>query len=315
MKFITLLLFLPLVCLGQTTIDQAKTLFEAKKYEDAKKILKPIKSSDKQYADAQYYLGRIAFIEKDLDDAEDYLEEAIDANDKVAEYHYWMGNIAGTAIRDANVLKQAALAGNIRDSYEKAVALKPDMVDAHWGLLNYYIEAPSVMGGSFEKASNEAKIIGKYNVADGHRALGQVYNKQEKYADAEKEYLLALKENPQYVTPITNFYVARKEYDKAFKLLENILKSEPENYAVVYSVGRTSAVSGQQLDRGLECLNKYLAYTPKANEPSHHGAQMRIGQIMEKKGNKAEAKKRYEIALKGDPNLKEASEGLARVSK
>jgi Flp pilus assembly protein TadD len=62
-------------------------------------------------------------------------------------------------------------------------------------------------------------------------------------------------------------------------------------------------------------LRKYLKYTPKPNEPSHGGANMRLGQILEKKGNKAEAKKLYETALKMDSNLKEAKEGLERVSK
>jgi hypothetical protein len=36
---------------------------------------------------------------------------------------------------------------------------------------------------------------------------------------------------------------------------------------------------------------------------------------MEKAGKKSEAKKLYEAALKGDATLKEAKEGLERVSK
>jgi len=161
----------------------------------------------------------------------------------------------------------------------------------------------------------EAKVIGKYNEADGHRAQGMVYTKQEKLADAEKEYLLALKANPAYTVPIANFYINQKQYDKAFALLENILKSEPNNILVQYQIGRTSALTGQQLDRGIECLSKYLTYQPKSNEPSIAGAQMRLGQIYEKKGNKPEAKKRYEASLKLDPNQKDAKEGLTRVSK
>jgi hypothetical protein len=42
---------------------------------------------------------------------------------------------------------------------------------------------------------------------------------------------------------------------------------------------------------------------------------MRLAQIKEKKGNKPEAKKYFETALKQDPNLKEAKEGLERCSK
>jgi hypothetical protein len=63
------------------------------------------------------------------------------------------------------------------------------------------------------------------------------------------------------------------------------------------------------------CLKKYLNYQPKQNEPSHAGAQMRLAQITEKKGNKAEAQKLFAQALKADASLKEAKEGLERVSK
>ena len=71
----------------------------------------------------------------------------------------------------------------------------------------------------------------------------------------------------------------------------------------------------QKLDRGEECLKKYLTHTPAQNEPSHAGANMRLAQIKEKRGNKAEAKKLFETALKMDGSLKEAKEGLERVSK
>lgn len=42
---------------------------------------------------------------------------------------------------------------------------------------------------------------------------------------------------------------------------------------------------------------------------------LRLAQIKEKEGYKAEAKKLYEIALKLDGSLKEAKEGLERVLK
>jgi tetratricopeptide (TPR) repeat protein len=94
-----------------------------------------------------------------------------------------------------------------------------------------------------------------------------------------------------------------------------VIKQFPDDYGPIYQLGRASALSGQKLDRGEECLKKYLSYTPKQNEFSLAGANMRLAQIKEKRGNKAEAKKLFEIALKMDGGLKEAKEGLERVSK
>jgi tetratricopeptide (TPR) repeat protein len=114
---------------------------------------------------------------------------------------------------------------------------------------------------------------------------------------------------------LANYYINQKQYDKAFTIFEEALKKNPEDMMATYQIGKTSALSGQKLDRGEMCLRKYLTYAPKQNEPGHAGANMRLAQIMEKRGKKADAKSLYETALKGDASLKEAKEGLERVSK
>ena len=59
---------------------------------------------------------------------------------------------------------------------------------------------------------------------------------------------------------------------------------------------------------------KYLAYTPKENEPALANAHYVLGAIYEKEGKKAEAKQAYQAALKLNPTLKQASEALKRLS-
>jgi tetratricopeptide (TPR) repeat protein len=48
--------------------------------------LSPVGEKEADFAAARYYLGRVAFDEKKYDDASDYFEEAVEANDKVADY-------------------------------------------------------------------------------------------------------------------------------------------------------------------------------------------------------------------------------------
>ncbi|HMJ69355.1 MAG TPA: tetratricopeptide repeat protein [Cyclobacteriaceae bacterium] len=316
MKSLTILIFfIPVLLFAQSPVDQAKSLYDSKKYDEAKKILFKVPEGNKDYGAARFYLGRIAFDQKEYDDATDYFEEAIEVNDKVAEYHYWLGSTFGSIATNANVLKQGMMASKIKDEFEKTVALDPRHLDAYWGLIQFYTAAPGFMGGSVDKALEQAAAIRKINEADGHRAYGMVYNKQEKFTEAEKEYILAFKGNSTYISPIISFYIGRKENGKAFTFLEDAIKAQPDNMLLVYQMGRTSAITGEKLDRGEESLIKYLTYQPKPTEPAHAGAQMRLGQISEKRGNKTEAKKRYEASLKLDPSQKDAKEGLTRVSK
>ncbi len=309
-----LLLLLSPPVLAQNIAD-ARKLYEERKPADAKKILGTFKEGSKDYAEAQYYLGRISFDEKKYDDAEEFLEESVEVDNKVAEYHNWLGNTYGQIAQDANMLKKSSLAPKMRTEWETAVKLKPEYIDPRESLVQYYLQAPGFLGGGVDKAEETAKQIMKMNPARGHAQMGAIYVHEKKIAEAEKEYLEMVKIDPQTRARLGNFYLNQKMYDKSFALSEEALKKDPNDMVAMYVIGRTSAVSGTKLERGEECLKKYLQYTPKTNEPSHAGATMRLAQIAEKKGNKVAAKDLFAQAVKMDGNLKEAKEGLERTSK
>lgn len=269
---------------SQTKIEQAKTFFEQRKYDRAKAVLASIEKDDPAFADAQYYLGRVAYEEKEYDDAADLIKEAIDANDKVADYYHWLGNAYRNKALTSNPFVGAMLAPKIRKAWESAAELDVRNVDVRVSLVGYYTQAPGFMGGSIDKAKEAANQLIKLNPTIGRREMGEIF-------------------------------MVEKNYEKAIVLFEEVLKENPEDYTSNYQFGKASALSGQRLDRGEECLKKYLTHAPQSDEPSHAGANMRLAQIKEKMGNKADAKKFYEIALRLDDKLKEAKEGLERVSK
>lgn len=312
---IFLILLISSQAIAQTNIEKAKKLWDSKNNSEAKKILSAIDSDNKDYAAAQYYLGRISASENNFEEASDYFEEAVDANDKVAEYYTWLGNMYATIAQNANPISQGMLAPKMRNAWEKSIELDPNNLDSRRSLIQYYLQAPSFMGGSFEKAKEMAMQIMKLKPADGHLQMGNIFLKEKKPEAAEKEFVEATKSDPNYILALGNFYIIQKQFDKAFTCFEDALKTNSENYIILYQIGKTSALSGQKLDRGEECLKRYLNYKPKQNEPPYSGANLRLGQIYEKKGNKVEAKIRYELALNMDSKLKEAKEGLERVSK
>jgi tetratricopeptide (TPR) repeat protein len=297
------------------SVEQAKKLFEAKKTEESRKILITIDDDHADYATAQFYLGRIAFDQKNYEDALSFFEEVVDHNENSADYQEWLGNAMGNVAKDANLFRQGLLAPKMKAAWERAIELDPKRTGPRFSLIEYYTQAPGFMGGSMENAEKTAREIIALSPAEGHRALGNVYAQQKKNNDAEKEFLEAVRLNPGYTTALANFYVSQNMLDKAFGLFDDALKKNPDDMLASYQLGRTAAISGQRLDQGEACLKRYLTYQPKLNEPSHAGAQMRWGQIQEKRGNKVEAKKLYEAALQKDASLKEAKEGLERVSK
>ena len=310
--FLTNLFLAGALC--QSKIDLAEKLVNDKKFEEAKKLLSPIDNKNKEYASAQYYLGIIAYKQKMFDDAADHFEEAIDANDKVADYYNRLGNTYGTIAQYSNLIIQGYLAPKMKNAWKKASELDPENTEARWALVQYYTQAPSFMGGSFEKARVMAEEIRKLNKAEGHRALGTIYQWENKHSDAEKEFIEMTKLSPALGYQLADYYAGQKKYDKAFNLLEDLLKKNPTDYLALYQFGKTSMMTGLKYDRAIDCLNNFLKYQPNEHEPSIAAANTLLARIYERRGNKSEAKKFYTAALKEDPKLKEAREGLDRMS-
>ena len=307
---------LPELLSGQSQLSTSRTLFEERNFEKAKSILKSIPSGDADYSEALYFLGRIAVEEKQYDLSIKKFEEAIELNSRIAEYHNWLGVMYGVVAMESNPLKQAYLAPKIKNEFEEAAAIDPNNIQTQWGLINYYVKAPGFLGGSWDKALASAKIISRLDKPQGMRAFAFVHAAQKKTDEAEREYkaaILAEPTNCEHVFELAKFYEDQKKYDKAMSLYEGVIESHPQNMVAAFYIGQISANSGYHFERGIACLNQYLMYRPKPNEPTHSVAHLSLAIIYEKKGNLRTAKRYYESSLLLHPGMREAREGLERV--
>jgi tetratricopeptide (TPR) repeat protein len=262
--------------------------------------------------------GRAALGRGDSDAAIDFLEKAVAQLPKSAEAHFYLANAYGGRAQQSGMFGGVKYGPKAKDEFEKAVALNPKYVEARLSLAQFYAFAPGIMGGSYEKALEQAKEIKAIDPIVGHRTYGFIYSQQKKLDLAKKEYADAIREEPnsskahsyfgQYLANVENNYAA------AFAEFETALKLDPNYMAAFYHLGRTASLANTNLARGEEAATKYVAYTPKENEPTLANAHYYLGLIYEKEGRKAEAKQAYQTALKLNPALKQALEALKRVS-
>jgi len=137
-------------------------------------------------------------------------------------------------------------------------------VNARYGLVQVYTEAPGIMGGSYEKAFDQAKEIGTVDPVLGHRAYAFICSQQKKLDLPNKEYADAIREEPksgkahsfygQYLASI------EKNYAAALVELETALKIDPHYMPALYHLGRIASLANTNLARGEEALKQYLAY-------------------------------------------------------
>ena len=244
-------------------------------------------------------------------------EKAVAAEPRNAEAHFLLGTAYGRQAQQASLFKQASLVKKTKAEFEKAVELDPNLLEARFALIDYYLIAPGFMGGSEEKAVAQAAEIKKRDALDGHRAYARVYMRQKKNDLARKEYVDAVREQPQSAKAhyfLGVFLMNEKNWNGSMHEYEMALQLDPNFAPVMFRIGQHAARSETSYERGENALRKYLTHKPADNEPSHGAAWYWLGQIQEKQGKKAEAKQSYANALKLAPSSTEIKDALKRVS-
>ena len=71
----------------------------------------------------------------------------------------------------ASIFSQMSLASKTKTQFDEAVRLDPNYLDARRALMEYYMMAPALIGGSEAKAIDEANEIKKRDPQRGNYAL------------------------------------------------------------------------------------------------------------------------------------------------
>jgi len=85
-----------------------------------------------------------------MESAEKYARSALERRNS-AEAHFWLGSAIGYTLADKGV-GAIARAGEVKTHYEEALKLDPEYADATFGLAQWHLNVPSVLGGRLSEA-------------------------------------------------------------------------------------------------------------------------------------------------------------------
>ncbi len=319
MKRITISIVIYLVfafVLQGQNLSEGIRLYHEKKYEEAGRIFNAVKKGSPGFAESMYYLGRISADQNNIPEAQGFLERAVKEDPQNADYHFALGLVYSQRAMQGNTLTQAMYAGKIRSTFEKVVELDNNNLLARWFLLGFYARAPKAMGGDMNKAKSIANEIRRIHPAEGSRAWGQVYQWEENHKEAEIALKRAVSLAPDSINnhvALGNFYNSVENYNSAISTFENALKHFPGNRNLLYQFGRTSSLSGIKQDEGLKALKQFIDTATDKNHSSLAAAYYHMGQIEQKRGDSAAAKRQYEAALKVNPDHKPSKDALSSL--
>jgi tetratricopeptide (TPR) repeat protein len=282
---------LPLIVLGgfaasvlaDTPADfaAAVALYDAAHYSAARRIFEQVAVTRPDDVEINFHLGRLALWFDDEVAGRFYLENAARHAPDDARIQNALGDAYGLTAQRASIFAKYGWARRCLAAYERAVQLEPQNTAYHWSLLGYFQQAPRIAGGGLTKAYAQAAEIQKLDPMGGRIAFATLY-------------------------------LAEKKHDRAFAEFDEVLRDHPDDFLVLYHIGRCAALSGEQLDRGLAALQRclHLPPPPGYNQPEYANVHYRLGNILEKKGDPAGAKAEYAAMNQIDPDFRPAKDEL-----
>jgi tetratricopeptide (TPR) repeat protein len=329
----------------------ALPLVQGGHYNRARAILEPRLQADPNDAEANWLLSQVYEASGRLKEALTLAQRAVDLGPNDARYHYQLADVYGEMAEHAGIFKQLGLAHHFKSEADTAVSLDPKFAEAWMALIEFYVEAPGIAGGGKDKARDAAQTIASFDPSEGYLAAARIAQSEKNLTAQEEGYKKAIAANPRnyeaYVL-LANFYadkqknyaegervarsgvalhpdrieayvplvaalVGQNRWSDLDAVLAQAEKSVPDDFRPDYQAGRLILAQGGDLNRAEACFRRYLSEEPEAGAPGLAPAHWRLSQVLEKEGNRPQAKVELEAALRIQPDFPEAKQDLNRL--
>ena len=259
---------------------------------------------------------RLLLLKREAARALELAEQRAEATPGHAASHYWLGMAYGARIGQVGTFAKATMAPKIRAAFERAVELDPSLHDARFALMEYYLGAPAIVGGSESKAKAQAQELMRRDPPRGRFAQARLAMHEGNDAQARQLVLAAYAarpDEPMFRMAAGFAHQQAEEWDQAFAVFAAWTTDEPWAASGWYQFGRTAVLSGQRTAEGVAAFERFLALNPQPGAPEHKHGWYRMGQLHAQAGDKAAARRAFEQALKLDPKFAEPRDELAKL--
>ena len=190
-KLLFLFLFAPILLWSQTNFEKGEKLFQAKKYDEAEVIFESVLKTKPSDIKTLEYLGDIQAHNKAWENAAVYFKKLKELKPTVADYFFKYGGCLAMRAIEVNKFKAFGMVDDMKEAFEKTIALDPKHIQARWALIEIYLQLPGILGGSELKAISYSNQLAQLSPVDGYLSKGRIDVYFKRYALAEKNFIKA----------------------------------------------------------------------------------------------------------------------------
>lgn len=301
-----------MVAPARASSDAAKLAFQARDYSQATSLFeKQLEQNENNVVD-HLYLAKIAVKNEDLDLAEEHIleagelieynpEKAVGKNTQ-AEVFHWLGSIMEMQAEKSSIFSMSGYAKKSLKSYLKSVELLPEKLQYREGLINFYLGAPSLLGGDIDEAIKHAKVTFDQNPNFGYKMLVNSYEQNGDTALLLDTYKLAIENFPldaELLFMRGTYWKTERNYDKAVSDYQFALtlpaKENDQKLAQImslYWIRRISGFNAKQLERGIDAYQQVIDFNENPGDtytPNIEWTKFRMAKLMVLNGQKEAA--------------------------
>jgi tetratricopeptide (TPR) repeat protein len=254
------------ICIVLSAID-ASAQGTRQKFSEQRRFEDDSFLREKKVADVYYHIGVENLREPSNSDfAVEQLSKAIELDETNAEYHYQLAEAYLANFEYVSLFQKPFIAPKVKTQLELAVQYDPSSIRYREALIQYYVSAPGILGGSYAKAHAQADEIAHRDSYLGILAHAGIFSEE-------------------------------GEGDRSLSLFQKAMRSQPKSWEAYHRLG-THYLNIRETDDAITMFRKYVEVAPDQSNGYNC-----LGQAYQQKRMYAEAIAEFQKALERDPSL------------
>jgi tetratricopeptide (TPR) repeat protein len=308
--FSLLLLFSARLLLADTI--QANNLLQQGRVDEALTSLHDVLAAEPHDAQAHLILCRVYYAQDLADKAIHECELAAANAPSSSDIQMWLGRAYGFKASHANPIAALNLAIKVRNAFEHAVQLNPENIQAMSDLGQFYVAAPSLIGGGLDKAQALAAKMQSHFPAQAHRLLALIAEKKKDNATAETEFTnaVAAGKTPEAYIDLGFFYQRHNQSAKMLDALQSAIAADHRKGPAIVDAASILTDAHLSSDLAENLLRTYLSSSAKTDDAPAFKVHVQLGDLLAQHGDPAGAHREYAAALALAPNYAPARKAM-----